>query len=232
MSVNYTIKPDGKDAGYFTPSAMYKSKCPRCFWLKYWHKFSLPANLSLQIKLAKIQENFLDGIDSSVIDEKLPAGKIKLYKGKKYSRKILVDGVPSRFHFQGELDLLIEYTDGKLGIIDAKASLKADEESLVDDYLNQLHSYLFMLECPRDDQPLQISTLGVIQWQVSGSIETSSQPFGFTVNQRYIPFPINRQGFEKYCSSIIKIIEGDFPDQMPGCYDCDWLRKIGFDYGA
>lgn len=213
-----------------SPSSLYKGKCPRCTWLSYWHNFSLPANLALQSVLSRKQEGFFDEISISHVDDSLSPGTIKLYKGKRTSVPIKVNGQESRWAFYGELDFVIEYEDGRFGVADGKVSLKADPDALAKDYFNQLHAYAFMLENPAEGESQRVDTLGLVQWKFDEALPIDAPKWGFSVLHRYIPLERDDAKFQEFIEGFINIIEGDFPDAASDCLDCKWLIDNNFQY--
>jgi hypothetical protein len=224
------IKPAQPYRKTISPSSLYKGKCPRCTWLNYWHNFSLPANLALQSVLSRKQEGFFDEISNAQVDKTLAPGTIRLYKGKKTSKPIKVNGQDSRWAFYGELDFVIEYDDGRFGVADGKVSLKADPAELAKNYFNQLHAYAFMLENPSDGDGQKVDTLGLVQWKFDEALPIDAPKWGFSVLHRYIPLDRDDAKFQVFIESFINVIEGDFPDAAPDCLDCKWLIEIGFQY--
>lgn len=227
---NLSKKPAAPYKKTISPSSLYKGKCPRCTWLSYWHNFSLPANLALQSVLSRKQEDFFDEISNKHVDPTLPAGTIKLYKGKRTSVPIKVNGQDSRWAFFGELDFVIEYQDGRFGVADGKVSLKADAAALAKDYFNQLHAYAFMLENPDSGSGQKVDTLGLVQWKFDETLPLEASQWGFSVQHRYIPIERDDRKFTEFIESFVNIIEGEFPDPAPDCLDCKWLIDHGFQY--
>ena len=227
--INYTIKPLAPYRAYISPSSLYKARCPRCTWLNYQHNFQIPANLALQQKLSRLQESFFDNRALSEIDANLSKGISSLKKGKITSKNILIEGVDTGWKFYGELDFIFNYADGSFGVADGKVSMKSDSISLGKDYWPQLQAYAFMLENNEED-PILITSLGLVRWRIE---ETSlSEEWGFTVSHEYIPIIRDDVNFNKFINNFIKIIEGEFPESDKECYDCKWLKKINYNYGA
>ena len=227
--MSLSIKPNKPYRSTISPSSLYKARCPRCTWLSYWHNFSIPANLVLNQQLSRLQESYFDNKPTHALDGGMKPGTALRYKGKKTSLQIKVNGEASRWAFYGELDFLIEYHDGTYGVTDAKVSTKKDADGLVNDYSHQLHAYAFMLENPKDDEPIAIETLGLLQWRIENTLPEDA-PLGFSVMHRYIPIERNDPNFQRFMENMINVIEGDFPEASPDCYDCKWLSGVNFQY--
>ena len=195
--------------------------------MSYWHNFSFPVNLALQLQMASLQESAYDGLSNHRISAQLPAGTAYLHKGKFASKPLVVAGVDTRWKLYGALDLLSKNIDGTYSIIDGKVSMKKDAEGLANDYWKQLEAYAYMLEHPESGDPLVISTIGLIQWRIDSTLSMESDLRGFKVEEKYIPVNRNPDGFIDFISDFIEIIEGNFPDSSPNCADCKSLSQIG-----
>jgi len=196
--------------------------------MSYWHNFSMPANLALQQLMSRIQEDAFDGVDNHEISTSLPKGWASLYKGKFSSQLITINGEVTRWKFYGALDILTSNEDGTHSIIDGKVSMKKDEVGLISSYWTQLEAYVYMLEKPEVGEPKTISTIGLLQWRIDGALETDHGGKGFSVEQRYIPVERNVHGFTEFMEKFIGVIEGEFPAPSSDCFDCTFLREIGF----
>jgi PD-(D/E)XK nuclease superfamily len=225
---NYLLKPEQPYKKVITPSSLYKGNCARCTWMSYWHNFSIPANLALQQLMSRIQEDAFDGVDNHEISTSLPKGWASLYKGKFSSRPITINGETTRWKFYGALDILTNNEDGTHSIIDGKVSMKKDEAGLIASYWTQLEAYVYMLEKPELGEPKSISSIGLLQWRIDGSLEKISTAKGFSVEQRYIPVERNEAKFHTFMEKFIGVIEGAFPASSSDCLDCKFLREINF----
>ncbi len=221
--MSLSIKPKVPYRKTLAPSTFYNVKCPRCLWLDYWHGFKVPTNLSLQSTLSRLQEKTFDGVKSSEISNKLPVGQVQNYKSKIASTNLSFRGKTTHWKLLGQLDLLAFNDDGTVSIIDCKVSLKKDEQSLVDSYWTQLEAYAFMLENPDCGQPLEISTIGLLQWRLHGSSGIYSP--GFLAESKYIPFKRDRDAFQDFIQKFIGIIEGDIPEWNTSCETCLCIQK-------
>jgi len=196
--------------------------------MSYWHNFSIPANLALQQQMSRIQEGSFDGVSNDSISPTLPAGWATLYKGKFASQPINVNGEITRWKFYGELDLLAKNEDGSYSIIDGKVSMKKDEVGLIESYWTQLEAYVYMLEHPEVGDPVEINSIGLLQWRITGEVIEQGGTRGFAVEERYIPVDRRVAEFELFMTSFIEVIEGEFPAASSTCLDCKFLSEIGF----
>jgi hypothetical protein len=198
--------------------------------MEYWHGFKLPVNLALQLQLSRLQEAAYDGVDSSLISSKLPKGKVARYKKRFTSKPLEINGEPTRWKIYGEIDLLVDHLDGTYSIVDGKVSMKKDEDALIESYWTQLEAYVYAFENPEEDTPMNIRSIGLIQWRIDNSLHLEGDLRGFSVEHRYIPIPRREKQFHEFIGKFIGIIEGDFPDSGIDCENCNFLTKIGFSY--
>ena len=106
MIGSFSKKPDQAYRKTLSPSSFYNIRCPRCLWLEYWHGFKLPTNLALQLLLSRLQEAAYDGVDSSVISDKLAKGHVTKHKKRFTSQPVKVNGEETRWKIYGEIDLI------------------------------------------------------------------------------------------------------------------------------
>ena len=225
---NYLIKPSEPYKKVITASSLYKGNCARCTWMSYWHNFSMPANLALQQLMSRIQEDAFDGVDNHEISTVLPKGWASLYKGKFASQPIKINGEITRWKFYGALDILTSNEDGTHSIIDGKVSMKKEVSGLIASYWTQLEAYVYMLEKPEVGEAKRISSIGLLQWRVDGSLQNTSTTRGFSIEQKYIPVERSEEKFHTFMEKFIGVIEGEYPDSSHECLDCKFLREINF----
>ena len=227
-SRDYRVRPSEPYRQAITPSSLYKANCARCTWMSYWHNFSIPVNLILQQQMSRIQEASFDGIDNHKISPLLPKGWMTLHKGKITSKPIVVNGETTRWKFYGELDFLASNEDGTHSIIDGKVSMKRDPQELIASYWTQLEAYVLMLEKPELGESKSISSIGLLQWRIDGALAAEHNHRGFSVIESYIPVERQPAQFQIFMNNFIDVIEGQFPEASFECYDCNFLRSIGF----
>ena len=227
-TADYTIKPTAPYKSAITPSSLYKGNCARCTWMSYWHNFSIPANLALQQQMSRIQEGSFDGVSNDSISSILPKGWATLHKGKFASQPIIVNGDVTRWKFYGELDLLATNENGSYSIIDGKVSMKKDKDGLIESYWTQLEAYVYMLEHPENGDPIEINSIGLLQWRITGEVIEQDGTRGFAVEERYIPVDRKVAEFALFMANFIEVIEGEFPEASSICLDCKFLTEIGF----
>jgi hypothetical protein len=178
--------------------------------------------------MSRIQEGSFNGVANDSISPLLPKGWTKLHKGKIGSKPIQLNGEETRWKFKGELDLLAKNEDGSYSIIDGKVSMKKDEDGLIESYWTQLEAYVFMLENPESGDPIQINSIGLLQWRITGEVLESHGTKGFAVEERYIPVQRREAEFKAFMERFITVIEGEYPDAASSCLDCKFLTEIGF----
>ena len=118
--------------------------CHRCLWLKYNHGVSAPLFMPLVGELSALQEAHFDNAETQNVAPVLPAGRVRDRGGWVKSRPIEVQGQPTPYAIRGKYDLLIDFEDGSVGIIDCKFQGRDTDKS--DFYAAQLEAYAFALE--------------------------------------------------------------------------------------
>ena len=225
-SVDVTKKPPVPYRKTLSPSSFYNIRCPRCLWLEYWHNIKVPANLSLQLHLSRLQEAAYDGVDSTQISPLLKPGLVKRYKDRFTSSPIVINGEITRWKIYGEIDLLVDHGDSTYSIVDGKVSLKQDADAVIESYWTQLEAYVHAFENPLEGEPRIIHSIGLLQWRINNSFCLEGNRRGFSVLDRYIPVPRRKNEFDTFLERFIGIIEGDFPQSGTDCDTCKFLVQI------
>lgn len=228
--MDYKVKPLSPYRSTLSPSSFYNIRCPRCLWLEYWHNIKFPVNLSLQLKLSRIQEAAYDGVPLTLITTAIPTGQVTKYKTRLTSQPVSINGEATRWKIHGEIDLLVDHEDGTYSVIDGKVSMKAEADAIIDSYWTQLEAYVFAFENPESGEPKPIKTIGLLQWKIEDSLHLDGNQRGFSVSHRYIPVERRPQEFQEFLAKFISIIEGPYPDSGAQCENCKFLGKIGFDF--
>ena len=228
--MDYKVKPLSPYRSTLSPSSFYNIRCPRCLWLEYWHNIKFPVNLSLQLKLSRIQEAAYDGVPSTFITAAIPNGQVAKYKTRLTSQPVSINGEATRWKIHGEIDLLVDHEDGTYSVIDGKVSMKAEADAIIDSYWTQLEAYVFAFENPESGEPRPIKTIGLLQWKIEDSLHLDGNQRGFSVGHRYIPVERRPREFQEFLAKFISIIEGPYPDSGPQCDNCKFLGKIGFSF--
>lgn len=223
-------KPEKPHRSTLSPSSFYGIRCPRCLWVEYWHGVKLPANLALQLLLSRLQESAYDGVHSSAISPEVPSGTVTRHKKRFTSKPIEIDGAPTRWKIYGEIDLLVSHQDGTSSIIDGKVSMKRDSLALIDSYWTQLEAYVYAFENPFEGEPMEIKSIGLLQWRIDNSLHLENNQRAFSVDHRYIPVPRKPKEFQEFLAEFIGIIEGEFPESGTDCDTCKFLEKIRYEF--
>ena len=92
-------------------------------------------------ELSALQEAHFDNADAKNVAPVLPAGRVRDRGGWVKSRPIEVQGRETSYAIRGKYDLLIDFDDGTVGIIDCKFQGRDTDKS--DFYAAQLEAYAF-----------------------------------------------------------------------------------------
>ena len=218
-------RPDAPARDKISPSDLTfgLSTCKRCLWIKYWFKVTMPGAFPLVGPLSKSQEEHFRNTPMSKIDPSLAPGAVKEWGKWVTSAPIEIDGKPTRWRIQGIYDLLTHYEDGTVGIIDCKVSDSERDNGAF--YAPQLEAYAYAIENPERGKAASVSSMGLLVWNLDGITETKNGSHGFGIIERYLPVERNQEEFTALMTSLIEVIEGEFPEAGPECTTCNYLAK-------
>ena len=197
------------------------SNCPRCLWLKYTENLTAPMTMPLVGDLADLQEKYYVGKPASVISPDLPEGTIARHGGWVSSKKLMHEGEETEYIISGKYDLVIEFTDGTIGIIDCKFSAKDSNKS--EFYRPQLEAYAHAMENPAEGDGEKVSMLGLMVWSLPTSL-TGSEP-GVNVNTSWQPVDRDPAKFETTLKKLFGVINGARPATVDNCNNCTYVKR-------
>ena len=201
-------------------------QCKRCFWLKYNKGISTPGFMPLVGPMSAMQEAQYRGKESRVLDSQLPSGKISRFGETVESTQISINGEPTKWRIKGKFDLVVEYDNGTVGLIDCKVTTSEMDDGKVNHYLPQLEAYCYALENPLHGMPYTVAHSALMMWKIDGiweSAEDESSAFG--VEQAFLMVPRNPDGFLKFITEVIAVLDGQMPDSDSGCKYCAYVSK-------
>ena len=171
--------------------------------------------------LADLQEKYYIGKPSSVISPDLPEGTIARHGGWVASKKLSYAGEETDYIISGKYDLVIEFADGTIGIIDCKFSAKDTNKS--EFYRPQLEAYAHAMENPAEGDAEKVSVLGLMVWSLPTSL-TGVEP-GVNVNTSWQPVDRDPAKFESTINKLFKVILGDKPAVVDTCTQCSYVKR-------
>ncbi len=197
------------------------SNCPRCLWLKYAENLTAPMTMPIVGDLAELQEKYYIGKPASVISPDLPEGTIARHGGWVASKKLVNEGEETEYMINGKYDLVIEFTDGTIGIVDCKFSAKDTNKS--EFYRPQLEAYAYAMENPAEGDSEKVSVLGLMVWSLPASL-TGEEP-GVNVNTSWQPVERDPSKFDSTIKKLLKVIEGPKPATVDNCNNCTYVKR-------
>ena len=113
-----------KSRNHISPSDLtfLWNECKKCLWLKYNHKISTPGFMPLVGPMSSFQEKMYIDKATNFLSSDLPPGKVTNWGDKVVSKPLVIDGVETKWHIEGEYDLLLTFEDGTVGVVDCKVT--------------------------------------------------------------------------------------------------------------
>jgi len=212
---------------YISPSDLTFTygECKRCFWLKYNHGISTPGFMPLVGPMSAFQESFYRGKPSRALDPQLSTGTITRWGETVESKRIVINGEETRWRIKGKYDLVVEYDNGTVGLIDCKVTTSEMDDAKVAHYLPQLEAYCFALENPLHGMPYTVAHSGLMMWRVNGSDVSSNNEFAFTTESAFLMAPRQPEKFQNLMVEVISLIDGAIPESGDKCKNCNFVSK-------
>lgn len=197
--------------------------CHRCLWLKYNHGVSAPLFMPLVGELSALQEAHFDNAKTQDVAPVLPAGRVRDRGGWVKSRPIEVQSQPTPYAIRGKYDLLIDFEDGSVGIIDCKFQGRDTDKS--DFYAAQLEAYAFALENPAQGDPQIVSVLGLLVWSPKNPQGSPANGYQLNLNWSWRPIERNPAALTRRLNDFIYVISGSTPERDSGCEQCRYISQ-------
>ena len=212
---------------YISPSDLTFTygECKRCFWLKYNKGISTPGFMPLVGPMSAMQEACYRGKPSSALDSQLPAGTISRYGEAVESAPIVINGEETRWRIKGKYDLVVEYENGSVGLIDCKVTTSAMDDAKVAHYQPQLEAYCYALENPLDRKAVAVAHSGLMMWKVAGASQDASGNNAFNTESAFLMVPRDPEGFQTFIEEVIAVLDGDLPESNSKCKNCSYVAK-------
>jgi len=216
-----------KSRTYISPSDLTFTygKCKRCFWLKYNKGISTPGFMPLVGPTASMQEARYRGERSTVLDAQLLPGTISRFGEEVESSLIRINGHETRWRIKGKFDLVVEYENGTVGLIDAKVTTGEMDDEKVELYLPQLEAYCFALENPMTGPAVDVSHSGLMMWKVNGVAHDKNEDNFFSTDAAFLMVPRQPEWFQEFITKAIEVLEGPLPESGEKCDNCAYIEK-------
>jgi PD-(D/E)XK nuclease superfamily len=200
-------------------------ECKRCFWLKYNKGISTPGFMPLVGPMSAFQEAAYRGLVSTSLDKQLLPGKISRYGEPVESMPIRVNGEETNWRIKGKYDLVVEYENGTVGLIDCKVTTGEMDDGKVSHYLPQLEAYCYALENPMTGQQEKVAHSGLMMWKIDNATQDEEDNNYFTTESAFLMVPRDPDGFQEFISGVIEVLEGPIPESGQKCNNCSYFEK-------
>jgi hypothetical protein len=175
--------------------------------------------------MSAMQEALYRGKESTDLDSQLPSGKISRFGETVESTPILINGEPSKWRIKGKFDLVVEYDNGTVGLIDCKVTTSEMDDEKVNHYLPQLEAYCYALEHPLDNQPVKVAHSGLMMWKIENATQDEEAHNYFSTQAAFLMVPRDHDGFKEFISEVIEVLEGPLPESGDKCNNCSFVAK-------
>ena len=200
-------------------------ECKRCFWLKYNKGISTPGFMPLVGPMSRFQEAAYRGLASTSLDKQLLPGKISRFGETVESAPISINGVETPWRIKGKFDLVVEYDNGSLGLIDCKVTTSEMDDGKVNHYLPQLEAYCYALENPMAGLPERVAHSGLMMWKVDNATQDEEGNNYFSTESAFLMVPRDPDGFKEFILEVIAVLEGPLPESGETCKNCMLVEK-------
>ena len=195
-------------------------RCDRCFAEglngEEWPQGPFPGIFA---KLDSQQRKYFTGRPTTDIDPVLPAGTLH-NGGRVQSAPVTIGNVD--FTIRGNMDALIRFDDGTVGVVDFKSSTATP--ALGDAYRPQLAAYQWSLSHPASGDAETVSVAGLLIFAPESMVDTSDGR-AYLVSTTWIPVEVKAGWFESFLGRIAPLVES--PVKARSKPDCEWCDLRG-----
>lgn len=192
-------------------------ECKRCYYLEI-HGYPRPRAPFPSIfgKIDSIMKTQHDGKRTEELKiEGLAPGTFRFARAKVEFRDTIQD---REIVLPGKTDMLVDFDDGTLGIIDFKTGNNATRDA--DVYWPQLMSYAMALE-QSGDKP--VSTIGILNLSPdAGVLGKTKSELWLKCARTWSPLGIDRQRFAAFLDEVVGAMSGPLPEAEEGCPYCQY----------
>jgi len=200
-------------------------QCKRCFWLKYNKGISTPGFMPLVGPMSAFQEARYRGKSSTTLDPQLSPGLIARFGEGVESTPIRINGLETKWRIKGKFDLVIEYRNGTVGLVDCKVTTGEINDEKVTHYLPQLEAYCFALENPAVNLPLTVAHSGLMMWKIDEATQDEEANNYFSTESAFLMVPRQPEWFQNFIAEVISVLEGPLPEADDKCKNCSYIQK-------
>jgi hypothetical protein len=175
--------------------------------------------------MSRFQEAAYRGLASTSLDKQLLPGKISRFGETVESAPISINGVETPWRIKGKFDLVVEYDNGSLGLIDCKVTTSEMDDGKVNHYLPQLEAYCYALENPMAGLPERVAHSGLMMWKVDNATQDEEGNNYFSTESAFLMVPRDPDGFKEFILEVIAVLEGPLPESGETCKNCMLVEK-------
>ena len=175
--------------------------------------------------MSAMQEACYRGKPSTALDSQLPAGTISRYGEAVESAPIVINGEETRWRIKGKYDLVVEYENGSVGLIDCKVTTSAMDDAKVAHYQPQLEAYCYALENPLNGIAATVAHSGLMMWKIVGASKDESGTNAFITESAFLMVPRDPEGFQIFIEEVVAVLDGHIPDSNSRCKYCAYVSK-------
>ena len=197
-------------------------RCDRCFAEglngEEWPQGPFPGIFA---KLDSQQRKYFTGRPTTDIDPTLPAGTLH-NGGRVQSAPVTIGKVD--FTIRGNMDALIRFDDGTVGVVDFKSSTATP--ALGDAYRPQLAAYQWSFSHPASGDVETVSVTGLLVFAPESMVDTSDGR-AYLVSTTWIPVEVKDGWFENFLGRIAPLVKSPGKARTkPDCEWCDLRRRL------
>ena len=121
-------------------------------------------------------------------------------------------------YLKGRCDLLVKFTDGTYGVIDAKMTDTRDESLNMFD--RQLHAYKYAFENPAEEEPIAISRVGLLLISPR-AVKPNKGYFYYQAQPVYKEIQLDINKFFGFINEVENVLDAEMPKPDNSC---DWCK--------
>jgi len=129
--------------------------------------------------------------------------------------------------FRGAIDAVVDFTDGRHGLIDFKTVQPA--HASLDRYALQLHAYAWALErpAPPTEAMPSVDDLGLLCFSPGSLRLVGARTLAMDLQATWVPVTRDDEWFRALLVRLVRDLERPEPPQVDGCAWCVHLPSVG-----
>lgn len=200
--------------------------CKHCYWQKVRNGVMQP---SIQIpgifnRMSGLLQKSLQGQNVREFVPELPDG-VFVREEAYLKSKPLPSG---KSYLKGRCDLLVKFSDGTHGVIDAKMTDTRDES--LNMFERQLHAYKYAFENPDEGEPIEISRVGLLLISPK-AVKPNKGYFYYQAQPVYKEIPLNMDKFFGFIGEVEKVLDAELTKPSNSCDWCKYKHGSAVDNG-